>query len=201
MTNVLLSLGVIGAVLFVVTFIIDGATRPGYRPAYHVVSALALGSRGWIQTTNFIVVGSMMTLAAIGSFSALSGWIGQVLFVVYGVALLASGLFSMDPIRGYPPGTPEGTPETSSRTNDIHNSLGGLVFLSITATAAAFAFQLSETPWVVYSAVTAVAVLVLIGAFGRAWNADSPRSGLIQKVMIVVGWTWVALICVHLMDA
>jgi hypothetical protein len=41
--NGLLAAGMVGAVVFVVVFLVVGATRPGYRPTYHLVSALALG--------------------------------------------------------------------------------------------------------------------------------------------------------------
>lgn len=56
--NVLLWAGAVGALLFPVVFLIDGWTRPQYRPMYHPVSALALGRRGWIQTTNFVLSGT-----------------------------------------------------------------------------------------------------------------------------------------------
>ncbi|WP_432052274.1 DUF998 domain-containing protein [Streptomyces xiamenensis] len=51
----LLWLGALGCRLFVVTFLVDGWTRPGYRPVRQAVSAPALGVRGWIQNANVIV--------------------------------------------------------------------------------------------------------------------------------------------------
>jgi hypothetical protein len=30
-------------------------------------------------------------------------------------------------------------------------------------------------------------------------EAEAPRTGLIQRLMIVVGWTWIALVCLYLM--
>lgn len=198
MTKALLTCGVIGALLFVVTFTIDGATRPGYRWSYHPVSALALGPRGWLQTSNFVITGALMTAAAVGTRSALEVVIGPALLVVYGLSLVASGVFPMDAMRGYPPGTPPSTPADTSRRDKIHNGLGFLVFASLTLAIIAFALGLSDAGWVAYSMAVAGALVVLIVMFGAAWTRDAPRAGLLQRVMIVVGWSWVALFCLAL---
>ncbi|HEX6236677.1 MAG TPA: DUF998 domain-containing protein [Acidimicrobiales bacterium] len=57
-TQLLVWGGAAGAVGFVMVFLVDGATRPGYSPARHPVSALSLGSRGWVQVTSFVVTSS-----------------------------------------------------------------------------------------------------------------------------------------------
>ena len=151
MTRLLLTCGVVGAVLFVITFLIDGATRPGYRPLYHPVSALALGSRGWVQTSNFAVTGVLMIAAAAGIREALDVTFGPALLALFGVGLVVSGAFTMDPMRGYPPGTDPGTPTALSRRHKIHDVFGFVVFASLAAAAIAFGLVLAEvgrpTPW------------------------------------------------------
>jgi hypothetical membrane protein len=42
-TRALLTAGVVGPVAFVVTFLIEGATRPGYSAFRNYVSSLSLG--------------------------------------------------------------------------------------------------------------------------------------------------------------
>jgi hypothetical membrane protein len=197
--TLLLTCGLVGAVLFVVTFLIDGATRPGYRPLYHPVSALALGSRGWVQTSNFIVTGLLMIAAAAGIREALDVTIGPALLALFGVALVVSGAFTMDPMRGYPPGTEEGTPAVLSRRQKVHDIFGFVVFSSLGATAIAFGLAL-EGGWKVYSFASAALIIVLIVVFVTAWERDSPRSGLLQRLMILGGWTWVALLCMSLLS-
>jgi hypothetical membrane protein len=64
--NGLLAAGVVGHVLFVLVFLVDGVTRPGYRPTYHAVSALDRGRRGWVQAANFVVCGLLITVSARG---------------------------------------------------------------------------------------------------------------------------------------
>lgn len=197
-TKMLLAAGSVGAIVFVVTFLVDGATRPGYRPTYHPVSALALGSRGWVQTANFVASGSLIALSAIGVHRAGASTILAAVIAVFGLSLVASGVFPMDPMRGYPPGTPAETPTATSRRHELHDRAGVLVFGSLPVAALIAALTLDNTPWVVYSATTAVASLVTFLAFGIAWEHDHPYTGLIQRAAIVTGWTWLATTCWHL---
>ncbi len=194
-----LGMGIVGASMFVVTFLIDGATRPGYNPVRQPVSALALGSRGWIQTTNFVVCGLLISASAIGIFETSgSMWLAGLIAVV-GFALVASGVFPMDPMRGYPPGTTDETPKTTSTTHKRHDWAGIVVFTSLPAAAVAAYVTLESTPWRILSAMTAVGLVALFVLFGTAWEADSPRAGLVQRLAIITGWTWLALLCWHLM--
>jgi hypothetical protein len=196
----LLAAGIIGPILFVVVFMVDGATRPGYRPVYHAVSALARGPRGWIQTANFLVCGLLITVSARGiEFATSSGWLSGAIGV-FGLGLVASGIFPMDAMRGYPPGTPEGTPSDLSRAHRRHDWAGFLVFGLVPVAAAAAAFTLDSNSWALYSGATAVATGIGFVVFGAASERDHPRAGLIQRVVIVVGWGWLAALCAHLMS-
>lgn len=189
----LLWTGAAGTWLFVVTFVIDGWTRPGYHPVRHPVSALALGPRGWIQTTNFVVCGLAITAGAI----ALGNVLLTLAVAVFGLALVASGVWPMDPMRGYPPGTPDDTPPTTSRAHDLHDRFGAVVFTALPAAAAIAAFVLPDTGWRWYSGATAIALVIGLGVFGSAWMRDDPRTGLIQRAKIVVGWVWLGLLFLH----
>ncbi len=65
-TKALLGCGVIAGPLFVVAFLIEGATRADYDPLRHPVSSLAFDDFGWMQVANFIVTGLLMLAFAIG---------------------------------------------------------------------------------------------------------------------------------------
>ncbi|WP_075765836.1 DUF998 domain-containing protein [Actinoalloteichus fjordicus] len=192
---VLLLCGVIGSSLFVVTFLIDGLTRPGYHPVRHPVSALALGSRGWVQAANFIVCGLLLAAAAVGILLATDNPLLAAAAGVFGLSLVASGVFPMDPMRGYPPGTPDDTPSTTSRTHQWHDWAGAAVFVSLPITALIATLQSDELLLTVYSGATTAALVALSASFGQAWENDSPRTGLIQRAMIIVGWAWFAVFC------
>src|SRR5262245_20642224 len=106
----LLICGEIAGPLFVVTFLIEGATRANYNPLRHPVSSLALGDFGWMQIANFIIAGLLTLAFAIGLWLMLrsqrgSTW-GPLLVAIWGMGLLGAGIFITDPVSGYPPGTP-----------------------------------------------------------------------------------------------
>ena len=46
-TRLLIASGVIGPLLFMLVFLIEGATRPGYSAWHNVVSSLSLSDQGW----------------------------------------------------------------------------------------------------------------------------------------------------------
>ena len=54
-TRWLLAGGVIGPVLFVLVFLVEGATRPGYSAWRNFVSQLSLSDQGWEQVANFLI--------------------------------------------------------------------------------------------------------------------------------------------------
>lgn len=188
----LTTLGAFAAVSFVVVFVLDGWTRPGYRPVRHPVSALALGPRGWRQTANFLACGTGIAIGAAG-LTAHHGWLALVLGIL-GLALVASGVWPMDAMRGYPPGTPDAPPAHFTRRHRLHDAAGAVVFatLPIAALTAALGDLDAWLRW--YSGATAVASGALMLVFGAAWENDAPRAGLWQRLTLLVGWTWLAVL-------
>src|SRR5262249_41668825 len=106
----LLACGAIAGPLFVIAFLVQGATRPDYNPLRHSISTLALGSEfGWIQILNFVIAGLLTMAFAVGLRRVLpsrngSIW-GPLLIGLYAGGLLGAGVFVTDPDAGYPPGT------------------------------------------------------------------------------------------------
>src|SRR5256885_14342045 len=68
--------GVIGSLLFVFGFTIDGFLRPGYSPIHQVVSDLGIGENAWILNTDLVVFGLLFMLFAIGFYQAMLKLIG-----------------------------------------------------------------------------------------------------------------------------
>src|SRR4051794_10136789 len=73
-----LSCGVIGPLLFIVVFLIEGATRAGYNAFRYPVSSLSIGNFGWIQAANFLMSGALIFAFAFGVRHALRGSKGGV---------------------------------------------------------------------------------------------------------------------------
>lgn len=190
-------IGASGSVLFVLVFLLDGWTRPGYSSVRHPVSALALGPRGWIQTTNFLICGTAITIGAIGIAVRGDSLLLGTGTAIFGLALVASGVFPMDPMRGYPPGSPEDDPTDFTTQHKLHDYAGVVVFSGIPAVAFVAAFVLSGALWTILSGVVGVALTVGFIAFGTAWENESPRVGLLQKVIIILGWFWLAAVFLH----
>lgn len=132
----LLVTGAIAGPFFVVSALVQAVARNGFDLAQHPPSALTLGSTGWVQVLTFVLAGLGFVAGALGlrrSTAGRKGGLAPVLIGVFGLALMAGGVFRMDPAFGFPPGTPDGVGETVSWHAAIHGFLFPLGFLSILA--------------------------------------------------------------------
>src|SRR5438094_6995071 len=151
----LLYAGVVGPLLFIAVFLIEGATRPGYNPWRMYVSQLGTGPGGWVQVVNFLVCGALVLAFAIGVRMAIAGTRGSVgaplLLGVFGVTMWAAGIFTTDPGLGYP----VGAPEVHTTHGLIHGFAGLAVFTFLPAarfvTAWHFAHEEVALCWVIYT--------------------------------------------------
>ena len=191
-------IGAAGAALFVVVFLIDGATRPGYSPQHHTVSALATGPRGWTQTANFLVSGAAIVTAAVGLIVTGQSVLLGYAVAVFGLGLVASGVFEMDPMRGYPPGTPNRDPQSFSRRHHWHDNAGAVVFFSLPLIVGVVIFAGPGVGWLVASVIVLVALIWALVAFNKAWENDLPHTGLVQRVFLGLGMLWLAAVFAHL---
>ena len=189
-TRRLLACGAAAGPLFVIVILVGGALQPGYRPIRQVASELATGSTGWIQTTNFLVCGSLFVAFALGARRALhprsAAWIAAALTGLFGAALIASGLFTTD-VAGQSQHTWSGT---------AHNTAGSIVFLSLpllTFTWAFYSARRRSWIWTTTSAAAGVAMLLLIQGL-----AVPEHRGLYQRTTIGVGWTWITAFALYL---
>jgi len=207
LTRLLLRCGELAGPLFVVTFVIEGARRDGYIPRRHPVSALSLGESGWTQKVSFLVTGTLTSAFALGVRRTLqpghgSAWLTRMVGAI-GCGLLGAGVFTTDPINGYPPGTAD-LPAIRTRTGQFHDLSAVLVFAAVPA--ACFAYSLhcvaeSDRTWAGYSATTGVAFTTAWGLAAGGFN-QAPRlvenSGLFQRVAIVTGFSCMSALAARL---
>lgn len=200
----LLYAGVAGPLLFIAVFLVEGFTRPGYSQWRHYVSQLATGPGGWVQVANFLVCGATVIAFAVGLRAATGLVAPPMLLALFGIALLVAGVFSTDPTLGYPPGVPA----THTVHGMIHGvaGLGAFTLLPAAAVvmAAWFGHDRAKRRWSWYSlAVGLVMVATFIASTtfstldgsGRLANAPT---GFFQRVAIITGWTWIAMVALHL---
>jgi len=212
LTRWLLLGGVVGPLLFIVVFLIEGATRPGYSAWRNYVSDLALSNQGWEQAANFLVCGVLVIGLAVGLRRALrtgtaSVW-GPLLMGIFGIGLVVAGIFPTDPGRNYPPGAPlNGTPTT------FHGWVHGInaipVFLILAILPFILARRFAEEPenhsWATYSRIVGAVIILtfiggnVIGPLGEH-GLIPPLSGLVQRIQIIAGWTWISLTAVRLLQ-
>ncbi len=206
-SRLLLAAGAVGPLLFILAFLIEGATRPAYSAWHMAVSSLSDGPFGWTQRTNFVVCGALSICFAFGLKRALRAgkgatW-GPILLGGFGLGLVGAGFFTTEPGLGYPPGT--ATPTTPSIHGVLHSSFTLVGFTSLIAACFVLARRFTLDPawrgWSLYSILTGSAVLVLFVLTSVAAASSDPSSpaGLLQRVMIIIGWVWVALFAIQLL--
>ncbi len=202
-TRVLLACGVIGPLLFILVFLIEGATRPGYSAWHNFVSSLSLGKQGWEQTANFLICGVLMLGFAFGLRRVLhpgvgSTW-GPILLGIFGLSLIGAGLFATDPVLGYPPGAPS----TPTLHGALHVLVSTVAFVALPAACFVLAQRFAGDPawrgWAVYSIATGILVVVFLVAEDLvvSLNPNAP-AGLFQRISIIIGWSWIALLALRL---
>jgi hypothetical membrane protein len=202
-TRLLLAGGAIGPLLFIVVFLIEGATRPHYSVWQDAVSALSLGQDGWMQITNFIVCGALVFGFAIGLRRVLrtgrgSTW-GPILLGIVGLAMIGAGIFVTDPGLGYPY-------EASTITLTVHGTIHSLIslcaFIALPAACFVLARRDAADPaargWAWYSVATGLLVVVLFVLTAVVTALGGP-GGLAQRIFLIVGWSWIAVQAIRLL--
>jgi len=197
MTEALLVVGVGAAVVFVTVVLIEGALRPGYDPIYHTGSELELGERGWIQRANFLLMGVGVLAFAVGVQRTLNTVAGAVLLAIFGFGMLVAGVFAPDPIRGYPPGARSEPSAELTWQAQVHNASGPVAFLVLLGACLTLAGRL-QGAWRLYTVLTAVAGLGLTIWTALAFQRDAANTGLVQRGLILVYWSWIVLLGIHL---
>ena len=203
----LLYAGVIGPLVFIIVFILEGLTRPGYSAWRHYVSQLATGDGGWMQVVNFLVCGTLVVAFAIGLRHAMHGSRGSigapVLIGLFGTALVVAGVFPTDPALGYPVG--------ATRVHTVHGMIHGLAGLAAFSLLAASAFVMarhfSPEPgagrWALYNLGVGLLIVAFFIASTTVSTLDArgvwpnAPTGFFQRIAIIGGWTWIAMVALR----
>jgi hypothetical protein len=204
--RVRLAAGVLAPILFTLVYFVEGATRPGYDPMRHQVSLLSLGDGGWVQVASFLVTGALLAVFASGLRQSLDGAPGgraaPLALALSGVGFLLAGLFSTQPLFGYPPGTPEGMPADVTPASLLHVLGAGLLFFGLVAAAVAMAHHDRRTGHPGRSKAPLLVAVIVLVTFGASGGGPSGQllfpaiSGLLQRVALLVGLGWVLAVAV-----
>ena len=203
--------GVVAPLLFTGVYLVDGATRAGYEPLRHQVSLLSLGDRGWVQVLSFLVTGGLLAVFAI----ALRGWLrsgpgargGPAGVAVAAIGFVLAGVFTTQPMFGYPPGAPPGMATDVTPASAIHVVAALLLFFGLAAAAAVLAYRFRQDGSAGWATVSALAAVVVVVAFGASGGGPSGQlllpddAGLAQRIALLTGLGWVLALAVHAMRA
>lgn len=98
---------VIATGCFMLAVLLQGAARPGYDPWQQSISALSLGSGGWVQNVFFMLLGSALLGTVPVWRRVLAGGTGQraypTLTALTAISLIAAAWLPQDPAPGYDP--------------------------------------------------------------------------------------------------
>lgn len=189
-TRSLLGWGAVAGPFYVAVSLAQALTRDGFDLTRHPWSLLENGPWGWIQSANFVLTGAMLVAFAIGVRRALgAGWASRLL-ALYGVALAGAGVFTADPMAGFPAGSPGGV---VSWHGTLHFAVGGIGFLGMIAACLVLARRL-PAGWALFSRVTGIAFLAAFAGI----TTGSPAATLPFVAGVVLSFGWLAGLAVRL---
>jgi hypothetical membrane protein len=200
-TRLLLVGGAVGPLLFMATFFIESATRPGYRPWRNMVSQLATGEGGWVQIVNFVLCGVLVVAGAVGLWRAGASRAVSRLIGTLGLGLMIAGVFVADPGLGYPPGV---LPESDPTPHALVHGLVSLVsFLALGAAPLVIGWseRRSSPAWSAYSALSGIVTLAFFAAtiYGSMAGDSTTPIGVLQRISIVAGFGWLSVLCLRIL--
>lgn len=183
-----LTVGVSGTVLFVVIYLIEGATRPGFNALRETISSLSFGPDGWMQRTNFILCGLSVILLALVWRQILKGRVCAraypIVRALEGIGLIGLGIFPQDPFH------------TASMVVTIV-----AMCVSLLVIARRFWGDPQWRGWATFSIVCGLWPNVVMPLFGVALAPGSPLAGytgLIERVATSPDIFWGVVVLIPL---
>ncbi len=194
--------GILAPILFVGIFTVEGLLRPGYSAFSMYISALSLGSRGWIQIVNFILFGLLLLVFSLGiavRFPAgKTPRAAIVLLIIIAALILLSGPFVMDPA-----GTLQ---DRMTLHGTVHGIFGGLVFvlMPISIFTLLRSFRADHKWHNLYGWTLAIGIFdaLAVLVFTIASKAPSlvsifsPWIGLIQRTALIPFMIWLFIFAI-----
>jgi hypothetical membrane protein len=177
--------GMVGPVLFVLVFTVDGFLYPAYSPLDRTISYLgATGPSAWIQNANFVVFGVLLLIFGSGFYAQMRQIfksmrmlkVSTIFLSLTGVGFLMSGLF------------------TTESSLLLHNIGFTIIFSSAILAFAISGWQLSKSAalhrYGRYSIGASFATLVLTLVFFHVSSSISQIAGLAERILIIETITW-----------
>ena len=197
--------GILAPAIFVGVFTVEGVLRNGYDPLKMYISALSLGNRGWLQISNFIVLGLLLFIFILGlskefqTGKASRG--GIITLYIISVLFFISGPFVMDPTE---------TPADQMSVHGlIHGISGGIVFLLMPIIIFIFLRRFfSDNNWqsfrwwtLILGVIEATGVIIFtyVSKIPVEQNAYINLLGLFQRIALIPFMVWVFIFGIEML--
>ena len=196
-TRILLIAGAVAGPLFAVLATGQVFLRDGFDLRRHPLSLLATGGPGFVQIGNFILAGIGVLCLAIAVRRTIINGIGRrwlaPLIAVFGLGLVASGVFVMDPENGFPIGTPEGPAQAVSWHGIAHIVAVTVAFTGLAAACIVLTVRMVRRRAGRAAVLNACAALVILAPVNPAW------ASIQLAVTAVVAFTWTTALALWLL--
>ena len=194
-TRILLIAGALAGPLFGVLAAGQVLLRDGFDLRQHPLSLLATGGPGFVQVANFILAGIGVLCLAVAVRRTITDGVGRrwlaPLIAVFGVGLVASGVFVMDPENGFPIGTPEGLAPAMSWHGIAHIIAATVAFTGLAAACIVLAVRMGRRHAGWAAVLNACAALVFLAPVNPAWaSIQVAFNGLVAFIWTTAVALW-----------
>ncbi|MCC3761609.1 DUF998 domain-containing protein [Glycomyces sp. TRM65418] len=184
-----------GTAVFGVVSLTQAVTREGFDLTRHPLSLLSNGDLGWIQITNFIVSGLLLTLGGVGLRRALRGtpggaW-GPRLVLAYGIGILLCGPFVLQGGGGFPADASEASGMTLGSV--LHLAVGTIAFIALIAACYVMGRHYARTGRRGMALSSRIAATVFL-AGDLYSSAQGPAGSLVLAFTCLTAMTWLAIV-------
>jgi Protein of unknown function (DUF998) len=196
-TRILLIAGSAVGPIFAAVATAQVLLRDGFDLRRHPLSQLATGDLGLVQIANFIVAGLGVLCLAVGVRRAVTDGVGRrwlaPLIAVFGLGLIASGVFVMDPENGFPIGTPDGPAAVKSWHGFAHLVGAAVAFTGLAAASIVLTVRMARRRDVLAALLNAGAALIFLAPVHPAWMSIQIAANAL------IAFTWTTAVAVSLL--
>ena len=182
----------------------QAVTRPGFDLTRHEWSLLENGDLGWVQVGNFVLTGADAARLRGRSAARAGGRVGRVADGLRCSPASSApvswlpGILRADPALGFPVGTPEGV-GTVTAHGIGHFAAAGVGFVAVAAACFVLARRFTAEGGRRLAHFSRVTGVVFIAGFlCVASGAGSVAANLLFTGAVVLVFTWLAVVAVHL---
>ena len=173
----MLRAGVIAGPFYVLVSLIEILLRDDFDPRRHAWSELAAGPYGWVHVTTLILSGVLVVAGAAAWRRHLRSraW---ALLTVYGLSLVAAGIFVADPA---------GT-TTPTWHGLLHLAAGGIGFTCLVVACFLVARRMLRTLSLVTGVLFGVSFLALVAGGGSSWSL------FLFTAAVILASAWITIV-------